>query len=123
MYFLRQPRFAGARQADREGGAVSERAVDREPALVARQDMLDDGEAEAGSALGAALRHIDAVEPFGQPRQVLGRDAGPEIADADSGLRVPAGCRLAPEGDLDPLAGRAVFQRVLHKILEDAHEL
>src|SRR5215468_3766318 len=85
-------------QVYREGRALAQRAGDREPPAMPRQDMLDDRQAETSSALGAALRHVDAVETFRQPRQVLRRDARPEIPDADGRLR------RAPTGGfpLDP---------------------
>src|SRR5215211_8149568 len=109
------------RQVDREGRTLARRALDGEPRLVARQDVLDDGETEAGSPLGPALRHVDAVEPLGQARQVLRRDAGAEIPYTDDCLgRTPA---AGADADLDPLAGGAVFQRVLHEVLEHAAKL
>src|SRR5215204_7356224 len=109
------------RQVHREGRALAERALDGEPRLVARQDVLDDGETEAGSPLGPALRHVDAVEPLGQARQVLGGDAGTEIPYTDDCLgRTPA---AGADADLDPLAGGAVFQRILDEVLEHADKL
>ena len=47
---------------------------------------LGDGETEPGTAFGPALRHIHAVKTFGQPRQMLGRDAGREVAHGHRGL-------------------------------------
>ena len=40
-------------------------------------DMLDDGEPEAGSAGFPAARRIDAVETFGQARQMFGAMPAP----------------------------------------------
>src|SRR5215211_8872774 len=109
------------RQVYGERRALTERALDGEPRLVARQDVLDDGETEAGSSLGPALRHVDAVEPLGQARQVLGRDAGTEIPDADDPLaRTPA---AGADADFDPFTGGAIFQRVLDEIFEHTDKL
>ena len=44
---------------------------------MAVEDVLDDGEPEPGAALLAARGDVDAVEALGEPRQMLGRDAGP----------------------------------------------
>ena len=49
---------------------------------MARENVLDDGEAEAGAVLGPALGRVDPVEPLGQPRQVLAGDAGAGVGDA-----------------------------------------
>src|ERR1700722_3361931 len=65
-----------------EGGAGAGRAVDGQPAAVAIEEVLDQRQAEPGSALGAALGDVDAIEPFRQPRQMFRRDAGPVIAHA-----------------------------------------
>src|SRR5271156_5263427 len=58
-----------------ERGPLVDAAGDRQPAAVAGEDMLDDGEAETGAVLGPALGRIDPVETLGQPRQVLGPNA------------------------------------------------
>jgi two-component system phosphate regulon sensor histidine kinase PhoR len=46
-------------------------------------DVLDDRETQPGPAGGARTPGIDAVEPFGQSRQVFARNAGTLIGDAD----------------------------------------
>ena len=51
---------------------------------MARQHVLDQGEAEAGAALGAALSDIDAVEAFGQARNVFRRYARPLVAHREN---------------------------------------
>ena len=48
---------------------------------MAVEDVLDDGQPQPGAALLAARLDIDAVEALGEPRQVLGGDAGAEVAD------------------------------------------
>ena len=42
--------------------------------------MFDDGQAEPGAAQLTRARGVDPVEPFGQPGQVLARDALAVIA-------------------------------------------
>src|SRR3546814_6576286 len=44
-------------------------------------DVLDDREAQPGAAERAAAARIDAVEAFGKPGQMLGRDAVAPIDD------------------------------------------
>ena len=48
--------------------------------------MLDDGEAEAGTAEVARTGVVDAVEALEQARVVLGRDAGAGVGDDDADL-------------------------------------
>ena len=51
--------------------------LDRQPSGVAVENVLDQGEPEAGAALRAALGHVDPIEALGQPRQMLGAIPGP----------------------------------------------
>src|SRR5262249_41532936 len=69
------PAADGDRQVHREGAACADRAVDVERAAMAVDDVLDDCKAEAGAAEFARTRGVDAIEPLGQARQVLARDA------------------------------------------------
>ena len=54
---------------------------------MAVEDVLDQREPEAGAPLRAALADVDAIEALGQPRQVLGRDAGTIVAHRDAAPR------------------------------------
>src|SRR5262245_23949971 len=63
-----------------KGRSLTGDALDDEPPTMARKDVLDDGEAEAGSTLVARFCDIDAIEALGQPRQMLGRDSGAIVA-------------------------------------------
>ena len=69
-----------------------ELALDVEPAAMAVDDVLDDGEAEPGAAQLARAGGIDAVEALGQARQMLARDAVAVVAhrDGDAAARSPA---------------------------------
>src|SRR3954470_13910504 len=64
-----------ARQADLDLRPHARHAAYVEMAAVAGDDMLDDGEAEAGAAERAAAARIDPVEAFGEAGQRLGGDA------------------------------------------------
>src|SRR4029079_119556 len=68
------------RQMCRECRTLAERAVDGQPAAVAIEDVLEQGEDKAGAALRSAFAHDDAVESLRKPRQMFRRDAGPLIA-------------------------------------------
>ena len=50
-------------------------------------DVLDDREAEPGSAQRPAAGLVHAVEPLEQVRQMLLRDADAEVADGNCGPR------------------------------------
>src|SRR5579862_4438174 len=97
---------------DGKSGARSGRAVDGQPAAVAVENVLDQRQAEAGAALRAAFGDVDAIEALGQPRQMLGRDAGAKITHADLRFRLALGRGARPDLDIDAPAGGAVFERV-----------
>src|SRR5258706_54314 len=63
--------FAGWPQPDREYRTFPQLAGNVEPPAVAIDDVLDDREAQPGSAHRPRAGGIDAIEPLGQPRQVL----------------------------------------------------
>ena len=50
-------------------------------------NMFDQRQAEPGAALRAAVADIHPIKPFGEPRQMLGRDAGTEIAHREPNFR------------------------------------
>src|SRR5690606_29356702 len=88
------------RGCDREIGgearALPRGAFHGQPAAMAVDDMLDDGEAQAGAGPFAALLAFDAVEPLRQPRQVLAVHARSVIAHRHGGV---AQAGLAGRGD------------------------
>ena len=71
---------SGLGQGDREGRALTWLAFDHQPAAVAGDDMLDDRQPQPGATQRARPAVVDAVEPFGQPHPVFGRDAGAVVA-------------------------------------------
>src|SRR5690554_5754147 len=66
---------AGNRQAEGERGAFARGALDLQARLMGVQNVLDDGQAEPGAALLPRTRAVHAVEPLGQPGNVLRRNA------------------------------------------------
>ena len=75
--------------------------IDGQPAAVAVEDVLDEGQPQPGPALGAAFCDIDAVEPLGEAGQVFRRDPGPIIPYADLRLRLPVRRRAEPKLNVD----------------------
>src|SRR5882762_5062632 len=115
--------FAGWPQPDREYRTFPQRADNVGPAAVAIDDVLDDREAQPGSAHRPRAGGIDAIEPLGQPRQVLAPDALTVIAHGDSNERRGGAAPLEPCRDFDHRAFVAVFDRVIEEVLEDLGEL
>ncbi len=60
---------------------------------VAVEDVLDDGEAQAGAAAGAALLDAHPIETLGQPGKVLRRDARAKILDTEFDIAVRVASR------------------------------
>src|SRR5689334_13576556 len=79
----RRQRVAGRVKQYREDRAFAWLRGDGEFAAMAVQDVLDDGKSKSRAAFLAARGDIDAVESFGEPRKMLGRDSGPLIDHGD----------------------------------------
>src|SRR5207302_9059923 len=77
------------REAHREAAACARLAVDVEARLVARDGVLDDGQAQSRAAGFARAAAIDPVEALGQARQMLRRDAGARVLDREGGALGP----------------------------------
>src|SRR3546814_7134802 len=73
-----------AGKQDGDGGALAQHAGDVQPSAMPFHDMLDDGEAQPRAAHRPAAPRIDAVEAFGEARQVIGADAFALIRDRKS---------------------------------------
>src|SRR5258708_1689254 len=97
-------RRSGHRQMGGEGGALAGDALDRQSPAVPVEDVLDQREPEASAALRTAFGHVDPIETFGQPRQVLGRDAGTVVAYPDRSLARALGAVADRQRDIDFLA-------------------
>src|ERR1051325_7037273 len=65
--------FAVGWQEDLHRRAFLNSAFDLKPPAVRLNDVFDDGESESGAAELARARFVDAVEAFGQPRQIFFR--------------------------------------------------
>ena len=79
-------------------------------------DMFHDGEAKPRAALRAAGRRVDAVEPFGETRDMFRRDARPVVRDGED-----AETSVLSHIEFDD-ARSAVFDRVLDEIFGDAEK-
>ena len=118
------------RQHDREGAAGAGRALDRQMPLMAAQDVLDDGQAQAGAAQAARAAALDAVEPLGEPRQMLLGDARPLIRDIHlhdgaAGRRpgVGRGGSQRDGADPDRVALATILDRVVDQVDEQLMQL
>src|SRR5690606_20722665 len=110
---------AARAEATGEGAAATDLAGDVQPGLVQLQDVLDDGQAQAGAAGLAGAAAGDAIEAFGQPREVGCGDAVAAVLDRQ---RHPAGL-AGREADRDAPAAGGVAHRIGHQVGECAVQL
>src|SRR5690606_26505193 len=96
--------------------ALSDLAVDPQVRLVQAQHVLDDGQAQAGTAALARAAGRDAVEAFGQARQVRGGNAVAAVAHREYSAAVVA----ARQAQFDAAAGRGVTHRIADQVGERA---
>src|SRR5450759_2457802 len=111
------------RKAHSESRPLAQLRFDAEPAAMARDDMFHNGETKPGAALGPALAGIDPVEPFGQTRQMFGRDPGAVVANRQNTL-----ARLGHEANIDlpagaPWIGGAIFDGVFDEVFGHPQKL
>src|SRR5215831_1791887 len=99
-------------------GASARGTLDREPAAVSVEDVLDQREAQTGTALRTAVGHVDPVKAFREPRQMFGCNARAVITYRQEYLRLAATRLSAHQRNVEPLAGRPVFQGIFHQVLE-----
>src|SRR5882762_8692575 len=85
---------------------------------MARQNVLYDRKAEPGTLLGSAILNADAIEAFGQARDMFGRNSGTMIRDRDFNRL----CRTVVQRDVDDLALLAVFARIFDQVLEHLNQ-
>src|SRR5215469_1146221 len=67
-----------------KGRTGPQRARNFKPAAVAIEDVLDDREPETGAAELPRAGGVDAVEAFGQPRQMFAGNAVAAVSDRDA---------------------------------------
>src|SRR4051812_12452409 len=95
-------------QHDGEGGAGARTlAVGGDGAAMHVDDALDDRKPEAGRAFAGGRLGRKPLETTEQPAEVLGRQPGALVADADHGV---AGVVI--DHERNPAADRAVFDGV-----------
>src|SRR6266498_2168466 len=110
------------RQMNREGRAFADLRLDREPGIVARQDMFDNGQAKACALLRSAVLDIDAVEALGDARDVLLGYAGTEVPDGDVDARFGTGIAVSNR-HYDTSTRLSVFAGVFQQVFEDLEKL
>ena len=103
------------REGEIESGAVAGFAGRPDPAAVALDDVLDNGESEAGAALLARAGLVHAVEALENAFEGFRRYARAVILNGD--LDLPAVQRAPAHGD--GAVGAAVFDGVVHEVAED----
>src|ERR1039458_259308 len=111
-------RYRRQGQREVEGCAGAEFAFGPDAAAVGQDDVLDDGQAEAGAAGLAGACFVDAVEALEDAIEVLGGDAGAEVLDGEFDFGGNIGLKQ-PRADANPAAGFAVLEGVLNEVAED----
>src|ERR1700691_3848621 len=114
-----------SRQTDGNRRALAYPALDVQSAMMQLHDVLDDREAEAGSAQLARARAVNAIKPLRQPRNVRGRNALARIRDDHLDVRGTVAGRptrhTRPQHHL--AAARSVFDRVVDEVEEELMHL
>src|SRR5271165_5037273 len=75
--------FLSQRQGEQEHRSVIEFALGADSSAVGQNDMLGNCQTQTGAARLPGPGLVHAVETLEQPRQVLGRNARPEILDIE----------------------------------------
>lgn len=93
---------------------MGEFAFGADGSAVGEHDVLGNGEAEAGASGFAGAGFIDAIETFEEARQVLGGNAGPEVAD-EKFYSVGNGARA----EHDSSSGSPILHGVIDEVGKD----
>src|SRR5271157_6266875 len=101
-------------QGEVEDGAFAEFAFGPDASAVGQDDVLDDGQAEAGAAGLAGTGFVDAVEALKDAIEVFGGDAGAEVLDGEFDFALEQA-----RADANPAAGFAVLDSVFDEVAED----
>src|SRR5690606_16367604 len=96
-----------------EPASGARRAFNLEARAMPLQHVLDNGETKARAALAARAAGIDAIEPFGDPREMLLRNADAGIGNRE---RYPLAAAEPADRHL------AVRRRVAHRIENQVRE-
>ena len=89
---MRRPSGTSARigKLHLEGRALAQGRLDPDAAAVHLDDLLGDGEPEAGAALGLGVGVVDLVELLEDAGQLICGDARAGVGDADGEVAVRA---------------------------------
>ena len=109
-------RQLGRGQPHAEQRAAAGVLLDPHLPVVRRHDLGDDGQAEAGAAVGAGAGVVEPHEPLEDPAAVVGGDAGTVVGDVEGRL-----VAVAPERDDHLRTGVPV--RVVDQVAQHPHEL
>ena len=71
----------------------------------------------------AAVRNVDPVKPFGEPRQMFGSDAGAVVAHRYARFRYTAPRVSTRQRHVDALTGSTVLESVFDKVFKHTDEL
>src|SRR5262249_10063115 len=100
-------KLSAGRQLHLEGRALAERRLHPNAAAVHFDDLLGDGEAKAGAALGLGVRAVDLMELVEDPVLLIKRYAGTGVGYRDGETGVPGARGDAPFADVGELDGVA----------------
>src|SRR5690606_34938149 len=113
------PESANNRQTHGEDTPLAHLRLDDQPAAMAVEDVVHDGQPQPGAAQIAAARRVDPIESLGQARQVIARNTLAMVAYRDfQPVLVPAA-----EMDFDRRIRPAIFDRVVDQVLENLQQL
>src|SRR5690554_3778700 len=90
--------------------------------MVARDDVLDDGQPQPRPLLAATRFRIDPIKALGKARDVLFLDPGTEIGDRNGMERSRSAFTLL-QRNFDPPATSTVFNGVVGKVFDDFEQL
>ena len=99
------------RQAEGKGGALPLTAVQRDGAVVISHGVLDDGQAQSGTAGGLGVALVHAVEALEDAALVLRRDTDTGIGHRDHGVGA-----VTAHGDGDAAAVLIVLDGVVAEV-------
>ena len=108
---MREDSAAMLRQVKREGTAATHFAFNGNGTAVRLNYVLHDSQPQAGAAVLATARFIDAIEPLEHTWQVLRVNAAPVVAHDNANLVVKT---LA--ADLNRLARLAVLNGIVNEV-------
>lgn len=103
---------------DGDGGAAAGGAVDVYAAVVALDDVLDNGQAQATAGGGfTAVAGVHAIKAFKKAGLHVFGDAGAVVADGDEDFLL-----FFHDGDVHVSAGDVVLDGVVHQVAEHVRQ-